>query len=575
MSTIRLPLIAGALLCAVQCGCNSTSKVKAPPVPVYVEGTISQFGHYVGMVQRSVQGYGVVIRLGENGSSEVPGKIRDYLIQYLHKHKLGFWRHDTADLHPKLILRDLDTAVVLVVGDVPHGAPEGSRFDLQIAALDSSNTRSLAGGVLMPTELRLAIWGLAVPGGPTHVWAGGHGQVYISPVLDHTKPAMQAELRRGRIIGGGQVTKYRPVRLVLKAPSFRLARQIEGRIKQRFGQRGDRRRVASAKNDETIEISVPRRYAHNYKHFLELLLHLPLARNAAVNELRAKDILDAMAQPEARYEQLALSLEAIGGEILPMIQPYYGSDEPYVAFYAARTGLRLGDKTARAIVLRTARTADSPLQIRAIRELALHPDIPKAIESLRSLLDDENWLVRLAAYEALVKHGDGIKIKRTIVGREFTLDVIDSKGKAVIYATQTDRPLIAIFGKDLPVSNPVFFSPPDELVTISDTRRDEATRLMVDRKLPRSSMLPGSPNRSDMLYIDFKTTDLIRTLGGRAERGQDRTITGLALTYSQVLRVLRGLCDSTSGGIDARFELQAIAESSTMYDESWMGIRPD
>ena len=570
MSAIRLPLATGVLLCAVVlAGCGDKPDIKSPKVPLFAEGTIGQYGQYVGLPERTVQGYGVVVGLGKNGSFEVPEKILTYLVQYLHKHKLGFWRHETAHLHPRRILRDLDTAVVLVRGDIPHGAPEGSRLDLQIKALDGSNTRSLAGGVLMPTELRLAVGNMAAPGGPTHTWGIGGGEVFISPVLDHAKPAVQVELQKGRVIGGGKVTRYRPVRLMLRNPSFRVARQIEGRVNQRFRNSLDRRAVASAQSDETIEISIPDQYTGNYGHFLDLVLHLPLTRNAARNELQAKRILEALVQPEAHHERLALSLEAMGSEILPMIQPHYISQEPYVAFFTARTGLRLGDEGGAGIVLRTARTVDSPLQIRAIEELARRGDLPGGIDLLRSLLDDENWLVRLAAYEALAKLKDRVRITRTIVGERFILDVIQSKGEPVIYATQTGRQRIVVFGGDLPVSNPVFFSLPDDLVTLSDTKRPGGSKLMLYRQVPRS------PRPSDMLYIDFKTTDLIRTLGGLPDRNRDGTVKALSLTYSQVLRVLRGLCNSQTGRIKARFELQAIAESGRIPDDDWRGIRPD
>jgi len=569
MSAVRVLFATGMVLCAVAAGCGSKGEVQTPTVPLHVEGTIGQFSQYVGLPERTVQGYGVVVGLGKDGSFEVPDKIRDYLIQYLLKRKLGSWRQDTRHLHPSRILRDLDTAVVLVVGDVPHGAPKGSRFDLQVKALDGTNTRSLAGGMLMPAELRLAIGSLAAPGGPTHVWADGRGEVFIDPLLDRAKPAAQADLQRGRVVGGGRVTRYRPVRLMLRAPSFRLSRQIEGRINQRFRTPDARRPVASAQSDETIEISVPIRYARDYKHFLRLVLYLPLTRNATTNELRAKRLLEGMVQPEAPYEQLALSLEAIGAEILPMIQPHYASREPYVAFFAARTGFRLGDDDAAAILLQTARRVDSPLQVQAIRALARGRDLPGAVETFRALLDDENWSVRLAAYEALIAHKDSLKIHRTIVGKRFTLDVVQSKGEPVIYATQSGQPRIVVFGGNLPVSNPMFFALPDDLVTISDTKRPEGARLMLYRKVPRS------PRPSDMLYIDFKTTELIQTLGGLPDRNRDGTVKALSLTYSQVLRVLRGLCRSKTGGINARFELQAIAESDRIPDADGTGIRPD
>ena len=118
MSGIRHSLTAALALCAVLAGCGNKQTVRTPEVPVYVEGTIGQFGQYVGLPERTVQGYGVVIGLGENGSRDVPGQIRQYLVQYLQKQKLGSWRENTAHLDPDRILRQPDTAVVLVAGDI-------------------------------------------------------------------------------------------------------------------------------------------------------------------------------------------------------------------------------------------------------------------------------------------------------------------------------------------------------------------------------------------------------------------------------------------------------------------------
>ena len=289
---------------------------------------------------------------------------------------------------------------------------------------------------------------------------------------------------------------------------------------------------------------------------------------ASRNELQARRILKAMAQPGARHNRLSLSLEAIGGDIVPMLQPSYTSPDPHTAYFVARAGLRLGDKSAGSILLRTARTAEAPLQIPAIGELGRH-ELPGTLETLRGLLDDENWLVRVSAYEALLERRDTLKIKRTAVGRRFMLDMVKSKGSPVIYATQTGKARIAVFGGDLPVSDPVFFSLPNDLVTISDTKRPEGKKLMLYRKVPRS------PNPSDMLYTNFKVSDLVRTLGGPAERNPKGSVQALSLTYSQVLQVVRGLCISETGGIKARFELQPLGESGRIRQGDGMGIRPD
>ena len=50
--------------------------------------------------------------------------------------------------------------------------------------------------------------------------------------------------------------------------------------------------------------------------------------------------------PGANHEELALVWEAMGKTILPMVKPLYGSSNAVAGYYAARTGLRLGDPEA-------------------------------------------------------------------------------------------------------------------------------------------------------------------------------------------------------------------------------------
>ena len=147
------------------------AKSEGKVVPQHVMGTVAEYARLIGGGDLSVQGYGVVVGLGKNGSKEVPPHLNVYLSKQLAKHHLGSYRHGTKQLSPARFLRDLDTSVVMVAGVIPPGAPKGSRFDLWISALRQTSTRSLDGGVLMPMELHLAAGGMAVPGGPSRYWA--------------------------------------------------------------------------------------------------------------------------------------------------------------------------------------------------------------------------------------------------------------------------------------------------------------------------------------------------------------------------------------------------------------------
>ena len=60
---------------------------KPPKLPVYIEGTVAEYAVLSAVGNLPVQGYGVVVGLGVNGSRDVPPSIKKYLVDYLNKHK--------------------------------------------------------------------------------------------------------------------------------------------------------------------------------------------------------------------------------------------------------------------------------------------------------------------------------------------------------------------------------------------------------------------------------------------------------------------------------------------------------
>ena len=150
--------------------------------------------------------------------------------------------------------------------------------------------------------------------------------------------------------------------------------------------------------------------------------------------------------------------------------------------------------------------------------------------------------------------GQAIGLEDEGVGPVFLVDEsagsgpFEGAGKAVVEATQSHKSIITLFGGDMSISKPVFFRLPDRLVTVASVTVDGADKLMVQR------MMPSGVRASKPLYIDFRVDELIAALGGSSKPDAEGKVRGLSLAYSQVLRVLNGMCDS--GDIDARFILQ-------------------
>lgn len=552
------------------CGCELKEKLAAVrsrkpeklAPPPHVEGTVAEFAALLGGGPLPVQGYGLTVGLGRSGSAEIPPHLHKHLTQVLLKHKVNSPTAGTDVLTPERMLRDMDTAVVLVGAAIPPGAPVGTRFDISVVALSKSATRSLDGGTLMPTDLRLAVGGIAMPGGPTRALASADGSIFVNPFIDPTKPAEAVKRRAGRIIGGGRVKRARPIRLRLRQADYARCDLIQRRINERF-QRSQR--VANALSPSTIGITIPRAWRGDYKHFLRLVTHLPLRAGPGVWEAHARKIAAAMVMPDAEHDDLALVWEAMGRQVVPLARDLYTSKRPSVAFHAARTGLRLGDEMAATVMLRFAKRAGSPFQTAAIEELGWRRELAHVLPQLRTLVDDESESVRVAAYEALLKHGDRSMVRCTDVSGLFRLDVVRSTRNYVVYATRAGEPKIVLFGRDMAVAKPIFFNPPDDLVTINARSQDE--KLAVFRKIPRTGTY------SDTFHIDFSVEKLITTLGSLPDRGSDGKIVGMGLTHGQVVGVLYRMC--RQGDICAKFALQPLTDVQGIYRGVPAVGRPD
>ena len=562
----------GVCLAAGLWGCPSTQEpVGAPailPAPAHARGTI---GQYVALASRGdvrVSGYGVVMGLGDAGSTSVPPWLADYFKQTLSKQGLGSWRAGMGAVTPAKFLKDPDTAIVLLGGSIPLGAPKGSRLDVFVQAIPNLQTRSLAGGVLLSADMHLAVGGMAAPGGRTKRWAKAFGPVFINPFVDPSKPGEAVKLLSARIIAGGTVLESRQIRLRLRQPDWARCVVIQRKINERFGAT---ERVANAVNPSIIELTIPRPYRKDPEHFLQLLMSLPSDSAAGVMERRTRQIKEAMTGPAAPHEELALAWEAMGRESIPLIQDLYASENPAAAFYAARTGLRLGDAMAAEVLLRFAGSGGSGFQMPAVEELGRHPMLTRAVPVLRELLDDSNELVRVAAYEALLAHGDQRCVTRVDISRQFQLDLVSSHQRPVIYATEAKQPKIVLFGRDMTIARPVFFSAPDGLVTVNARAMDE--KLTVFRKIPRGQRL------SDALHCDFYVRSLIEVLGRKPEPNASGQFTGLGLTYGQVVSVLYRMCQPPEPGIPpdvpAKFVLQQPAEVRRLYRPDAGVGRPD
>jgi flagellar basal body P-ring protein FlgI len=581
---IYLPLLVALLLWPASCkqgkydpNWYKINQPTPPPTaaklaPAHIKGTIGEVASIARARNMNLAGYGVVIALGNTGSTEVPPVVERYLSEYLRKvHKLASPIAGTEDFTPARILHTRDSAVVIAAAAVPVGAPAGWRFDLDIAAMPATETTSLSGGHLMPVELFLAPGGVTAPPTATVPRLGeGVGSTFVNPFIDPTNAEQALKLRQARVIGGGVITKSIPIRLTLNEPDHGMASAIQRRINDRF-RLSDRaaasdvpsERVANATSPSTIEVRVPPAFRDEFVRFADLVMHLPVTRDPAAMEEQSRELAKAIEMPSANHEEIALVWEAIGRLALPVVQGLYASKDPTVAYYAARTGLRLGDSSAGELVGRYAANANSPLRLAAIAELGRHADVSAGLSSLRALLDDPNEAVALAAYESLARRRDWTTIQRTDLDG-MIVDRVKSKRAGLIYATQMIEQRVAIFG-DLPVQTPVFFASPDDLVTID--AKQVGGKLTVYRKIPHTGAA------SEPFQVEPTVADLVAKMGQRPDYDADNKIKGMGLTYGQIVTVLHLMCKEHD--IQGRLVLQSLPEATKMYQGSSATGRPD
>ena len=551
-------------VCLLTAGCHKPIATGDPKVgestiiiPTHQVGTVAQYARLVGSRLMPVRGYGVVGGLGKDGSSQIPSHLRNYLIQYLRRRDIGSRKAGLEDIPPERILRDMDTAIVEISGSIPSCAPKGKIFDVQIRAI-GSQVRSLDGGMLYEAELRLATGNVTAPDRGSKILATAAGAVFVNPFIDETKVAELVKLRDGRVIGGGKVVKSRPIRLQLLSSDFSRAAVIQRGVNERF-QRPGEPRVANAKGSDAVSITIPPEWRSDYLHFLDLVMHLSLQTAGGQWEERARQVARAMVLPQANHDELSLVWEAMGRRAIPIISAHYTDADPFISYYSARAGMRLGDMVAAPeVILRAAGSSGSPLRNEAIKELGRHPRYIRALSVLSKILDDPDDMLRIIAYESLRKLGRNTAVMTMPVG-EFYLDVVKSKRQDVIYATQSESSRIVLFGGDMAVMRPVYFSGLQELLTVNAAAGDEYITMF--RKVGTGGRI------SPAFRITPVVKSLVRAMGYQAKSGQGvlmipdldlqgkpkrdnegkivykkANVKGLGLSYGQVVAILHRLC---------------------------------
>lgn len=513
-----------------------------------------------------LRGFGLVVGLNGRGSSDCPAVIREYLLEDLAK-DMGPQGSSPRRRGPSPgeLIDSLDTAVVEVQGVVPAGARKGLRFDLQVSALAGTSTESLEGGLLLPTAMRYfdrAASGQGLIAGAVLAEGGGPLIVNAFPAADN--PAAAGSLRQATVLGGGRAGSDRPVRLMLLRPNYQLAKAIERRINERFGQRPH---AAEAMSAGYVELNTPPSAVREPSRFLELVTQVYVDNRPPVVEARWRELISAAVARPNDLTRIATAWEAAGRGILPSLEPLYTHAEPTLRFYAARTGLRLGDLATLPVLGALAAQNERALRLQAVRELG-HCTSPQVAAYVAPLLSDPDPAVRIAAYETLLQQGHpaihSVTFRHILDPTQinFVLDVVDTDGPALIYVRRSRLARVAVFGHRVPIVPPVFYAEDDDFVTVHTVDGSGDVRLYAKRR----------GRLSDQIVVPPRVVDLIAALGDLPTRGDTGELRGLGLPYSRVVRILAALC--TSETVPARLVLEQTGPAE-LLDPEMLPERPD
>lgn len=501
-----------------------------------VDDTVQSLASVEGLRTIVVRGFGLVVGLVGTGGTDCPDDVRKYMQKEIGRRRLNISSKDLLDSR--------DSCVVMVTGEIPAAAQTGTRFDLVVRALGTQTT-SLDGGTLLECDLKLlAGTSRGILEGRTIAIAGG--PVFMSPFV-RGEGDDEASRRTGRILGGGILKENRRLRLALDSPSYSSAVRIRDRLNSRFG--SSLEGVADAVSPDTIQLKVPPEFQGRTTRFIELAMHTPLNGNAAFLRRKAERLAEEISHPSAAYEDIALTWEAIGRTVTPIIRPIYAHSIVAASFYATRTGLRLGDEDAVAQMAKIAQSPGHPFRALAVEELAASGS-RRAAEPLRAVLQDRDNRLRIKACRGLVRHrANGVTSER--VGRDnFMLDVVDAPGAPMVHVNTTEIPRIVVFGPSTRLRPPLSYK--GDLLTAAADSGDESVRLV--RVNPRHGGV------SPVLRASTKAADFVRFLGERPTEDLGGRVSGLGLTYSQVVAVLNQLSKDGSLGATLVIERPSVTE---------------
>ena len=469
-----------------------------------------------------VEGCGLVGRLRGTGSIECPPAIRSHLTQYILR------QVERSRIDVEKFIDSQDTAVVVIRGTIPAAPLKNQYFDLEVTALDGTQTSSLENGWLYGAELKpVGRFGLAVK-----VLGRAEGPIYIDQI--DTK---DSDKRTGYILAGGTVLDEYKLYIALRQPSYRIASVIRNRLNERFGAK-----VAKAVSAGQIELAVPAKYKRQQQRFISIIRAMYLAQTPEVTEERILSFIRKLAVSSGKYAS-EIALEAIGKESLNKLSALLNSSNEQVRLSAARCMLNMGDDRGLGVLREIAMDKNSSIRIEAVKAVTASAGRNDAAAISRLLLGDDDFDIRLAAYEELRKLED-ISVTQRLIARNFFLEKVMQTSHKGIFVARSDQPRVVLFGTPLRCRENIFIQSDDGTITINAPSGQDFV-----------SIIRRHPKRADIGPINIRSSynveDIIEALCEESIKKSGQGRPGLEVSYSDIVALLKQMCDK--GAIAAEF----------------------
>jgi hypothetical protein len=430
-------------------------------------------------------------------------------------------------LDAERFINSSDTAAVLVEGIIPAIASRNQYLDVRVTALPGTQTVSLEGGRLFNTELK-ATGSFHIA---TRALADAEGPIFIDKI-----GTSKIDQRVGHILAGGRVFDEYKIGLALPKPDFRITSSIRNRLNGRFGSG-----TAKAVLPGQIELTVPAKYGEQKQRFVSIVNAMYLAAEPEITKERITTFVRKLAGSEDKYAS-EVALEAIGNESLGKLRILLDSSDERVRLHAARCMLNLGSDAGLVTLRQIAMDTGSAYRIEALESITLAARRSDAASVSQRLLRDDDFNVRLAAYEQL-RRLDDVAVAREHIARSFYLERITQTEHKVIFVSRSGQPRIVLFGAPIYCHGSIFVGTADGDITINAPAGQKNVTII--RKHPKR---PGVIAR---LECSFEVGDIIRTLCEEPAKEGERGRGGLGVSYADAIVLLKQMCDK--GAVRAEF----------------------